>query len=77
MFLFFPITVMYRTLANLSEEVRMDQTRAGRSRNWTRLVTRQSHVPARRRQSDEEATEELNRCVRHGRELDRREKNLW
>ena len=44
---------MYRTLARLSEEVRMDQARAGRTRNRTRLVTRPSYVRTRR-QSDEE-----------------------
>ena len=38
---------MYRTLARLSEEVRMDQTRAGRTRNRTRLVTRPSYVRTR------------------------------
>ena len=50
---------MYRTLARLSEEVRMDQTRAGRSRNRTRLVTRPSYVRTRRRQSDNGGVEQM------------------
>ncbi|KAF3960222.1 hypothetical protein CMV_015043 [Castanea mollissima] len=40
---------MYRTLARLSEEVRMDQTRAGITRNRTRLINRPSYVRTRRR----------------------------
>ena len=59
LFLFFPIAVMYRTLARLSEEVRMDQTQAGRTRNRTRLVTRPSYVRTRRWQSDNGGVEQM------------------
>ena len=50
---------MYRTLARLSEEVRMDQTQAGRTRNRTRLVTRPSYVRTRRWQSDNGGVEQM------------------